>query len=80
MRADGKDGSPLFARVMLNISRSYYEMEDFDQAGVYYDRAASVDPGLVGSFGYLKSGQGAAASPGSRGAQAGGSHILYAEE
>jgi hypothetical protein len=79
MRADGKDGTQLFARVLLNLSRSYYEIEDLDQAGVYYDRATAADPGLVESFGYLKSGQASGASSGSRAAQAGGPQVLYAE-
>jgi hypothetical protein len=79
MRTDGKDGTPLFARVLLNISRSYYEIEDFQQAGTYYDAAAAADPTVVSSFGFLKSGQGSTGTSGARAAEQGGAQILYAE-
>jgi tetratricopeptide (TPR) repeat protein len=76
MQADGNEKSALFARVVLNISRSYYEIEDYAQAATYYDRAAAIAPDLVGQYGYLKSGQG---DSGSRAAEQGGPGILYAE-
>jgi hypothetical protein len=78
MDADGKQGSALYARVLLSISRSYYELESYDQAGAYYDKAAAADPTLVSTYGYLKSGQGAASS-GSRAAQSSGPQALFAE-
>jgi hypothetical protein len=79
MRTGGQDSSPLFARLLLNISRAYYEMEDYEQAGTYYDQAAAADPTVVATYGYLKSGAGNAAGSGSRGAQQGSASILYAE-
>jgi hypothetical protein len=70
--------SGLFARVLLNISRAYYELENYDQATAYYDKASAIDPNLTGAYGYLKSGQGAGS--GARGAaQGSGPQILYAE-
>jgi tetratricopeptide (TPR) repeat protein len=76
MVANGMQKSSLYVRVLLNISRSYYEIENYDQAGAYYDKAAATDPNAVQSYGYLKTGRG---SSGSRAAQASGPQILYAE-
>jgi hypothetical protein len=76
MIASARTDSPLYPRVLLNISRSYYELENFEQATVYFDKAAAVDPTLVGTYSYLKSGQ---AASGSRAAGATGPQILYAE-
>ena len=76
MSSGGTTTSQLFATVLLNISRSYYEIEDYEQATVYYDKAAAADPGVVNSYGYLKTGQG---STGSRAAEQGGPQILYAD-
>jgi tetratricopeptide (TPR) repeat protein len=60
--------------VILNISRAYYEIEDYEQAGVYYDKAAAADPSVVSSFSYLKTGQG---STGSRASEQGAPQIIY---
>jgi len=76
MEADGRQGSSLYARILLNISRSYYELEDFGQAATYYEKAAAADPGLVNSFQYLKSGQGG--GNGSRAAEQSGPKVLFA--
>jgi len=76
LTANGMLGSGLYPRVLLNISRSNYELENYDQASAYYDRAAAIDANLVSKYGYLKSGQG---GNGSRATQASGPQILYAE-
>jgi tetratricopeptide (TPR) repeat protein len=76
MIASARQDSPLYPRVLLNISRSYYELENFDQATAYFEKAAAVDATLVASYGYLKTGQ---AASGSRAAGATGPQILYAE-
>jgi len=77
MDADGRQGSSLYARILVNISRSYYELEDYGQAASYYDKAAAVDATLVNTYGYLKSGQGGGS--GSRAAEASGPQTLFAE-
>jgi hypothetical protein len=77
MDADGRQASSLYVRVLVNISRSYYELEDYDQAGAYYDKAITADPTLAASFGYLKSGQ--TGGSGSRAAAATGPQSLFAE-
>jgi tetratricopeptide (TPR) repeat protein len=77
MDAEGRQGPGLYARILLNISRSYYELENYEQAALYYDKAAAVDPVLVNSYGYLKSGKGGGS--GSRAAEASGPKALFAE-
>jgi hypothetical protein len=77
MDADGRQGSALYGRILLNISRSYYELEDYEQAAGYYDKAVKLDPTLVNTYGYLKSGQGGGS--GSRAAEATGPQALFAE-
>jgi len=77
MDSDGRQGSSLYGRLLLNISRAYYELENYAQAAAYYDKAAASDPTLVNNFGYLKSGQGGGS--GSRAAEASGAKPLFAE-
>ncbi len=77
MDADGRQGSAMYARLMLNISRSYYELENYEQAATYYDKAAKADPSIVNTYGYLKSGQGG--NSGSRAAQSSGPQALFAD-
>jgi hypothetical protein len=76
MVTDNKQSSSLYPRVLLNISRSYYELENFDQATIYYNKAAAVDPNLVGAYGYLKGTSGTNAGP--RAAEATGPQALFA--
>ena len=76
MEGDGRQGSRCTPRILLNISRSYYELEDYTNASTWYDKAAAVDPGIVRSFEYLKSGQGG--GNGSRAALQSGPQILFA--
>jgi tetratricopeptide (TPR) repeat protein len=52
----GNQSSPAYGGVLLNIARSYYELENYDQAGIYYDKAAAVDPSVSKSYAYLKAG------------------------
>ncbi len=78
IEADGNQSSPLYGRVLLSISRAYYELENYDQAGVYYDKAAAADPNLVSTYGYLKSGPTTGTS-GSRASEATGPQALFAE-
>jgi hypothetical protein len=78
MTADGKQSSPLYGRVLLNISRSYYELENYDQASAYYEKAAAADPKLVAAYGFLKSGP-STGGTGARAAQSAGPQALFAE-
>ena len=56
MVEQGNQSSATYGGVLLNIARSYYELENYDQAGLYYDKAAAVDPSISKSYGYLKAG------------------------
>ncbi len=78
MEADGNQASPLYGRVLLSISRSYYELENYDQASVYYDKASAADPSLVSTYGYLKTGP-TTGNSGSRASEATGPQALFAE-
>ena len=79
MASSDRQGSPLYPRVLLNISRSYYELEDYEQAAAYYQKTAAIAPDLVGAYGYLKSGQGTTTTNTRAAAQSSGPQILYAE-
>ncbi|HET6451942.1 MAG TPA: tetratricopeptide repeat protein [Spirochaetia bacterium] len=75
LEGDGRQATSLYAKVLLNISRSYYELEDYPNASNWYDKAASVDPSVVNTFEYIKNGQGGA---GPRAAAQSGPQVLFA--
>jgi hypothetical protein len=77
MESDGRQTTSLYAKILLNISRSYYELEDYPNAASWFDKAAAVDPSVVTTFEYLKNGQGGS---GSRAAEQGGPQVLFATE
>jgi tetratricopeptide (TPR) repeat protein len=49
--------SNLYATVLLNISRAYYELENYDKAAEYYQKVAEHNPSLVEQYAYLRSGR-----------------------
>lgn len=49
----GRTTSSSYAKVLLNISRSYYELENYDKAALYSDKMAEVDPELGDRYAYL---------------------------
>ena len=53
--AVGQSGSSLYLAVLLNISRAYYELENFDKASEYFQKVAERDPTLVEQYAYLNS-------------------------
>lgn len=53
--AVGQSGSSLYLAVLLNISRAYYELENFDKASEYFQKVAERDPTLVEQYAYLSS-------------------------
>jgi len=72
----GKVKSATYSKVLLNISRSYYELENFDKATQYYDKLAEVDPDRADRFQYLSGSE-----PASRAADARlGNDVLFADE
>jgi tetratricopeptide (TPR) repeat protein len=54
LRARGRDGrSNALATVLINVSRSHYELANYDQAESYYAQAAEQGPEVVEQFSYL---------------------------
>ena len=41
-------------KLLLNISKAYYQMEQFEEAGSYYDKAESIDAQKVAEYAYLR--------------------------
>jgi tetratricopeptide (TPR) repeat protein len=64
MVSAGSQTTATYARVLLTIARSYYELENYDQAGLYYDKTAAVDPTGAAAYAYLKSGPAAGGASG----------------
>lgn len=54
----GRTASSSYAKVLLNISRSYYELENYDKASLYSEKMAAVDPELGSRYSYLSSTEG----------------------
>jgi hypothetical protein len=63
----GTEGASLLPLFLMNISRCYYEMEDYERSREYFERATTADPGLADRYAYLKAAAGggrqAAAAP-----------------
>lgn len=49
-----REESRTHLKIMLNIARAYYELEDYDKSTEYYNRVQSLDPELTEGFGYLQ--------------------------
>jgi tetratricopeptide (TPR) repeat protein len=64
---------PLF---LVNLSRCYYEMEDYERSRQYFERASAADPGLADRYAYLKT----AAGGGRQAAAAPKEDLLFAGE
>ncbi|MCF6335556.1 MAG: hypothetical protein L3J12_07430, partial [Spirochaetales bacterium] len=72
----GRDSSPIYPKILLNIARTYYELENYDRVAEYYNRVNDIDPALTAKYTYLYS-----SSTGSRGADASSfSEILFVDE
>jgi len=50
---NGDSGSSEYARVLLNIARTYYELENFDLAAEYSRALAKINPTMAARFNYL---------------------------
>jgi hypothetical protein len=75
LQGGGLEDSPLFATVLLNISRSYYELENYEKASRYFEQAAGRDSSLAQQYAYLRSKE-----EGQKSAQAGGRRVQFAGE
>jgi len=72
----GLDGSSTFAKVLINISRSYYELENFDKANQYYEKVVEIDPDRADRFKYLSGGNSESRATDARLKE----QVLYADE
>ena len=54
MRGQGDDDTANYAKVLLSIAKCYYELESFDKADEYFEKAAEVDPTVGQSASYLR--------------------------
>ncbi|MCK5201091.1 MAG: hypothetical protein KAR21_22210, partial [Spirochaetales bacterium] len=68
--------SAVYPKILLNIARTYYELENYDRVAEYYNRVNDIDPALTAKYTYLHSGD-----AGSRASDAGSfSEILFIDE
>jgi tetratricopeptide (TPR) repeat protein len=76
----GRGTSGTMLKLLINLSRACYMLEDFKNAGEYYEKAEKIDPGTAEDFGYLA--QAATSSDTARSAEGAdlGSEILFIEE
>jgi tetratricopeptide (TPR) repeat protein len=72
----GAEGANLLPKFLMNLSRCYYEMEDYERSRQYYERAIGADPNLATSYAYLA----AAAGGGRQAAAAPKEDLLFAGE
>jgi len=50
---NGDSSSSEYARLLLNIARTYYELENFDLAAEYSQALAEINPAMAARFDYL---------------------------
>jgi tetratricopeptide (TPR) repeat protein len=53
MEGRGEGGSAKGLKVVLNISRTFYQMGNYTEAQQYFARAQAIDPGQATQFAYL---------------------------
>ena len=56
--------STAYARVLLNLARSYYELENYDKSGEYAGQLRDLNPDLLRDYSYLEDGSGPSLSGG----------------
>ncbi len=71
----GKESTESYATVLLNISRCYYEIENYEKSAEYSEKLTRINPEMAARFSYL------AGSGGSRASDVSAySEIRFAEE
>lgn len=56
----GREETPTFQSLLLNIAKSYHALENFDRAEEYYERLRQLNPDMAARNTYLEEGQGRA--------------------
>jgi hypothetical protein len=51
----GRTGTATALKLFLNVSKTYYALEEFSEADAYYARAAAIDSSKVKEYSYLAS-------------------------
>ncbi len=72
----GSDAAGLRPLFLVNLSRCYYELEDYEKSSQYFKEATAADPALTDRFAYLKT----AAGGGRQAAAAPKEDLLFAGE
>jgi len=62
MAEAGRQGSSVYPKILLNIARTYYELENYDRVAEYYNRINEFDPALTAKYTYLHSDSGGKAA------------------
>ena len=52
----GREDTLTHLKVLMSISRAYYELENFDKASEYYDMVAAKDPDLAAEYDFIAKG------------------------
>jgi tetratricopeptide (TPR) repeat protein len=60
LMARNRQESPTFQSLLLNISKSYHALENFDRAQEYYEILREINPDMAARNTYLEEGQGRA--------------------
>ncbi|MCK4515596.1 MAG: hypothetical protein KAU31_10080, partial [Spirochaetaceae bacterium] len=56
----GREDTPTFQSLLLNIAKSYHALENFDRSQEYYDRLRELNPDMAARNTYLEESQGRA--------------------
>jgi len=55
LKEKGRENSPVAQKILINISKTYHSMENFQKADDYYNNAVAIDSEAVQEFSYLNS-------------------------
>jgi tetratricopeptide (TPR) repeat protein len=70
------DESSTAVKLLINLSKAFYQMADYSEAQGYFDKASTLNPDLTSQFAYLGNGDGATRASEISGSQT----IIFIEE
>ncbi len=62
LEEQGETELPVYATLLLNLARCYYELENYDRATGYFQRVRALNPSLIEGYTYLDRGEGGRAA------------------